>query len=196
MLDFKLVKRIVDSADPRTPRGLRDRAILAIFFGGGLRRGEVRNLRIGDVRHTRGGTTFLYLRSTKARRDAEQALPTWAATIVNELVKVRTRSGAGPSEYLFVGYTGRGGAKQTDRPISTVAIYELFKAYCAKAGAGEFVTPHSARATAITKLLADGVPHRKVQEFSRHSSVQMVELYDKRRLGVEDNPGKDLDYEE
>lgn len=43
-------------------------------------------------------------------------------------------------------------------------------------------TPHSARATAITKLLADGVPHREVQEFSRHSSVRMVERYDKRVL--------------
>jgi integrase len=74
-------------------------------------------------------------------------------------------------------------------------LYRLFKHYCEKAGATQFLTPHSARATAITKLLADGIPHREVQEFSRHSSIQMVELYDKRRLTVEENPGKELDYE-
>jgi hypothetical protein len=49
--------------------------------------------------------------------------------------------------------------------------------------------------TAISKLLSDGISHREVQEFSRHSSVQMVELYDKRRIGVEDNPGKKLEYD-
>jgi integrase len=66
--------------------------------------------------------------------------------------------------------------------------------YCKAAGSTEFVSPHSARATAITKLLADGLPHRLVQEFSRHSSIQMVELYDKRRVGVEDNPGAKLKF--
>ena len=54
---------------------------------------------------------------------------------------------------------------------------------------------HSARATAITRLLAEGIPHREVQEFSRHASIQMVELYDKRRIGVDKNPGRGLDYD-
>jgi integrase len=63
------------------------------------------------------------------------------------------------------------------------------------AGAGRYATPHSARATAITKLLADGIPHREVQEFSRHSSIQMVEWYDKRRFSVEQSPAKELSYE-
>ena len=63
-----------------------------------------------------------------------------------------------------------------------------------RAGAGNFVSPHSARATAITKLLSDGFSHREVQEFSRHASIQMVEVYDKRRISIDDNPASDLDY--
>ena len=92
-------------------------------------------------------------------------------------------------------YRGQGGKAATNRPLSTSGLYSLFTQYCRLAGASKYITPHSARATAITKLLADGIPHRQVQEFSRHSSVQMVEVYDKRRIGVEENPAKDLDFE-
>jgi integrase len=63
-------------------------------------------------------------------------------------------------------------------------------------GAGPHVTPHSARATAITKLLTDGIPHREVQAFSRHASIQMVEHYDKRRFDVERSPAKGLEFDE
>jgi integrase len=78
--------------------------------------------------------------------------------------------------------------------MSDTGLYLLFKQYCMAAGAGMYVTPHSARATAITKLLSDGVPHRVVQEFSRHASIQMVEWYDKRRFDVEQSPAKGLVY--
>jgi integrase len=109
---------------------------------------------------------------------------------------VRKTQGAKPGDYLFNSYRGRGGRNPVSAPISTHGIYELFKRYCKQAGIKEFVSPHSARATAITRLLSRGIPHREVQEFSRHSSIQMVELYDKRRLGVEDSPGRGLDYDD
>ncbi len=195
MLDFKLVKKVIEAADPSTPKGLRDKAILSVMFGGGLRRSEVCNLRLGDVRKSSAGTVYLYLRSTKAKKDAEQALPPWAAAVVVKLVQSRVKQGAGTADFLFVGYTGQAGKSPTDKPISAVGLYKLFKLYCSLAGAGKFVSPHSARATAITRLLASGIPHRQVQEFSRHSSIQMVELYDKRRIGVDENPAKDLDFD-
>lgn len=195
MIQFDLVKKIIAGADPRTPKGLRDRCILCVLFGGALRRSEVAALRVGDIRRSRSGTVFLYLRSTKAKRDAEQALPKWAAAPLTELAKRRAEEGAGSGDYLLVSYTGRGGKVPTPEPVSASGIYKLFKEYCRKAGAGDFVTPHSARATAITRLLDEGIPHRQVQEFSRHSSIQMVEVYDKRRIGVDRNPGKTLDFD-
>ena len=194
MIDFELVMEIVELPDASTPKGIRDRAILAILFGGGLRRSEVVSLRIGDIRRTSSGTTYLYLRHTKAKRDAEQALPAWAAEYVWGLIKERKALGAGEGDYLFVGFTGRAGTAVTNKPMSDTGLYLLFKQYCSAAGAGAFATPHSARATAITKLLADGIPHREVQEFSRHSSIQMVEWYDKRRFDVEQSPAKGLSF--
>ena len=194
MIDFDLVMDIINLPDVSMPKGRRDRALLAVLFGGGLRRSEVVAIRIADVRRTSSGTTYLYLRHTKAKRDAEQALPPWAAEPVWELIRERKTSGAGDADYVFVGFTGRAGATVTTKPMSDTGLYLLFKQYCMAAGAGSFATPHSARATAITKLLTDGIPHREVQEFSRHSSIQMVEWYDKRRFDVEQSPAKGLSF--
>jgi integrase len=194
MIDFDLVMEIISLPDTSTAKGRRDRAILATLFGGGIRRSELVALRLGDVRKTSGGTTFLYLRHTKAKRDAEQALPTWAAEPLWSLIAERKADGASDADYLFVGFTGRAGQATSRGAISDTGVYLLFKRYCMAAGAGAFATPHSARATAITKLLSDGIPHREVQEFSRHASIQMVEWYDKRRFDVEQSPARDLSY--
>ena len=195
MVDFELVMEILSLPDRGTQKGRRDAAILALLFGAGLRRSEVVSLRIGDVRRTGSGTTYLYLRHTKAKRDAEQAVPNWAAEALAHLIKDRKAQKASDGDHLFIGFSGQGGKTPTNKPISDTGLYLLFKQYCVSAGAGAYVTPHSARATAITKLLTDGIPHREVQEFSRHASIQMVEWYDKRRFDVEQSPAKGLSYE-
>lgn len=195
MLDFKLVKKVINAPDISKPKGLRDQAILAVLFGGGLRRSEAAKLRLVDVKKSAVGTLYLYLRSTKARQDAQQALPKWASEPVLKLLKRRRQEKALDGDFLFISYTGRGGKVPSSLGVSASGIYKLFKFYCSKAGASRFVSPHSARATAITKLLDQGIPHREVQEFSRHSSIQMVELYDKRRIAVDQNVAKELEFE-
>ncbi|HMO02388.1 MAG TPA: site-specific integrase [Oligoflexia bacterium] len=194
MIDFALVKKIVQAPNLKLPYGLRDQALLAVLFGGGLRRSEAANLRLADIRNSPSGLLYLTLRATKAGRDANQTLPAWSAAIVRDLISQRLDQGAKPGDYLFVSYRGRGAKNWSNLPISESGIYKLFKKYCLMVGEKEFVSPHSARATAITKLLTDGLSHREVLEFSRHSSVQMVEVYDKRRFGVDNSPARKLDY--
>jgi integrase len=196
MISFDLVMSIVTAPDAQSPKGVRDRAILALLFGGALRRSELTQLRIGDVRQSSNGTSFLYLRSTKAKVDAQQALPKWSVTYLLAHLEQRRAEGGSEHDYLFVGYTGQGGKVPSSTAISDVGVYQLFKNYCSAVGAGPYVTPHSARATAITKLLTDGIPHREVQAFSRHASIQMVEHYDKRRFDVEKSPAKGLTFED
>jgi integrase/recombinase XerD len=192
-LDFDDVPLVIDAIEDG-PRATRDRAIICALFGGGLRRCEVVKLLIGDVALTSAGTTFLLLRSTKDGQDHQQALPEWAAEAVWSLVEERIEAGAAQDDPLFVTWTGKGGTVPTERPMSDASVYLIFKRACEAAGLSGAYTPHSARATAITKLLADGTPHREVQEFSRHKSVQMVEWYDKRRFGVDRSPAKGLSF--
>jgi integrase/recombinase XerD len=195
MIDFAKVLEVINQPDCQSEKGRRDRAMLATLFGSGLRRSEVVAIRLGDVRRTSKGTMYLYLRSTKAKKDAEQVVPEWAASAIEAVLKDRAQHGALTGDYLFISYTGQAGKTAVERPLSDSGLYKLFKSYCLLAGVIGHVSPHSARATAITKLLDDGVSHREVQEFSRHSSVSMVEAYDKRRFDVERNPGKKLTFD-
>lgn len=194
MIDFSLVKVILSLPDISKPKGVRDLALLSVLFGGGLRRSEVVGIRLGDVRKTPKGTIYLRLRATKSKQDYDQPIPAWASKNVLELIKLREESGAESGDYLFVSFRGKGGLIETTEAISDYGIYNLFKNYCKTAGANKYATPHSARATAITKLLDTGLSHREVQEFSRHASIQMVEVYDKRRIGIDENPAKDLEF--
>lgn len=194
MVPFEKVKSVIAGVEGDSPKSIQDAAILACLFGGALRRGEVVNLILGDVRRTKAGTTFLYLRATKSGKDAPQALPKWAANRVLRQLRARVGMGAGPGDPLFCSFRGKGGASASSKGISGMGISKLFRRACVKAGLPPTLTPHSARATAITRLLASGLPHREVQEFSRHSTVRMVELYDKRRIGVDENAAKQLKY--
>jgi integrase len=194
MVPYDYVPRILEQPDKTTPKGIRDHALLSILFGAALRRSEIIKLRLGDIKKTKAGTTFLQLRNTKAKRDAEQALPSWAAEALALLLDQRAKEGASSSDFLFISYRGRGGSTPTTFQLSDNGLYRIFKQYAKQAGVPAVVTPHSARATAITRLLDQGIPHREVQEFSRHSSIQMVEAYDKRRYSTDQNPARVLDY--
>ena len=196
MVRFDAVRALLALPDTSSAKGAQDKAILCLLFGGGLRRSEIIGLRLSDVRRSPRGNVYLYLRATKAQKDASQGVPPWAAGALLEHMSHRTAAGAAPNDPLFTSFRGKGGSVPSNAPLSPSGVYRMFVRYCAAGAGGRFLTPHSARATAITKLLTDGVPHRLVQEFSRHASVQMVEHYDKRRLTVDENPGVALSFDE
>lgn len=175
----EMVEKVLAAPSRHTPEGRRDRAILACLFYGALRRSEVAALNIGDVTAVKTGIA-LKLRNTKNGNTYIQPLPIFGQREIR--AALRDRQGASLSEPLFVEHFG---ARLTDN-----RVYKLFKMYCAVAGLGENFSPHCARASAITRLLELGVEYRKVQQFSRHASIKMVELYDKRRLELIDNPAK------
>lgn len=193
MIDYELVRRMLELPDLSTARGVRDRAVLALLFGGGLRRSEARALVIDDVKRSQKGVIYVRLRATKNKTDADQPLPDWAAEAVILLIRQRETQGALGGDPLLNSFVGRAGATPVKRGMSSDGIYKLFRRYADELNLWS-ATPHSARATAITRLLDSGVSMRDVQAFSRHSSVQMVEVYDKRRLNLEDNPGRALKF--
>jgi len=194
MLNFSLVKKVIEIPVTDQAGGIRDKAALSLLFGCGLRRSEVVALKLCDLCQSVQGTPYIRLRATKNKKDANQPLPNWVNENVEVLKNQRLNEGADVSDPLFVSYRGSTAKNGHHVQMTANGLYKMFKMYCLKAGVGSFITPHSARATAITKLLSDGVDHREVQEFSRHSSIQMVENYDKRRYKIEDNPGRKIKY--
>ncbi len=186
-IDAEKIDKLLDAPDPKSKTGIRDRALLAILFGGGLRRSEALALNLADVALSAKGNLYLKLRHTKAGQIQEQALPEWAANRFSDLVIQRKRDGATEQDPLFVMYYLDG------KPRSRLAektIYLIFTRYAAALGIK--AAPHSARASAATKLLLDGFAEKDVQRFLRHSTSKMVEAYDKRARTVDESAALNL----
>jgi integrase len=194
IVEFDRVPELIERPSAYTNDGVRDRAMLALLFGCGLRRSEVINLQVGDIIHLKGDRLGVRLGRTKTGQDFELPIPEWAAIHIAKYVARRNQEHkVDESQPLFVRYRG---PKRTPIPgkIPDKTFYRIFKRACFQAGLPPTITPHSARATAITRLLDQGLSHREVQWFSRHSHVQAVETYDKKKVTLENNPGKILSY--
>lgn len=188
--DKKIIEMFA-ACDLTTKSGVRDLALLSVLFGGGLRRSEVVKLRVGDVKVSAEGQLYLELRATKNRKDESQALPEWVTESLSALIAQRKADGVSEQAPLFVSYNGN---RNKSGHLSDRAVDRYFKQYCKRVGLAPIYSPHSARASAITKLLELGETHDKVKQFSRHSSVTMVDVYDKRIKRLSESPVKKLSY--
>lgn len=192
MVDFKIVRDIIDAAKDDSLCGHRDSCLLAFLFGLGLRRSEAVKILMTDFRTSPEGTQYVRLRKTKSGKDDILPINSFVEPYLQEWLNKREEAGV-KSVFLFPAVEGKHRKRVlADRSMSTSSVWRVFKNACRKLGLSRKFSPHSARATAITKLLAEGWDFKSVQSFSRHSSITMVERYDKRRIQIEQNPGLKL----
>lgn len=177
LIPFDLVKRILESTG-KNKEGIRDNALLSLLFGAGLRRNEAYNLRLGSIHISPTGTKYIRL-TQKGGFTVEKALPDWTANSLQKLLEVRKADGAQGKDYLFLSYKGY--KEEIKGRLSESSIYRIFKRYCANVGLDyDRVSPHCARATAITKLLIDGNDYEEVRQFAGHARLTTTQKYDKR----------------
>lgn len=190
MMNYDDVQRLVYEPTKHGKTGIRDAAFFALLFGAALRRNEAIKLDLQNIKY-KDKLIYVELTNTKNKDDINQVLPKWAAIILKGYATQRTAEGARPEDPLFVGYT-RWEAPDSQRVTASAMWYRL-KTWCKRLKISHVGT-HAGRATAITKLLDDGATHRQVREFSRHKSIQMVEVYDKRRTKLSESLGLKLSY--
>ena len=185
LLDFGEVHGRIDSMPSNTPQERRDRAILAVLFGCGLRRSELTKLTTDSIKKNSKGVLYFQLRDTKGGGDQEQPIPAWIIPIVfailSDLKMLATASYCQP---LFMHYRP---GKRCGQPVAPEYVYRLFKRHFG-------VGPHSARATGASKLLGEGHSIKAVQAFLRHNKPDQVLIYDRRVIGLENNPGRFLQF--
>jgi integrase len=192
------VRQIFDSINARTPDGMRDKAFLALLFGGGLRVSEALGIRIGQVEVTKAGEVVVYLASTKAGCDAHQEISPDLSKYITDFIAYRQQTGAKDVEPLIAVFIqGKAKWRYTPEkipiPICRQTALLWFERLCRDAGLPRF-TPHAARRTAIMMLLDANQSHRQVASFSRHSSVSMVEYYDQKKFSGPDSIAKKLKF--
>jgi len=145
--------------------GLRDRAVLELLYGSGLRVSEVAGLTIDRVDLTRGRVLVM----GKGSKEREVPMSDPAVEAVRRWVsEARDAMGSGSASLFF---------NRTGRPIGQRDIRALVEGYSGRLLPGRRVTPHTLRHSYATHLLEGGADIRAVQELLGHATVATTQRY-------------------
>ena len=159
------VDAIMESVDLSAPSGLRDRAILEVLYGCGLRVSELTSLRISDIFLGEG-----FVRVT-GKGDKQRVVPIGesAEQAVRAYMEVRPEPQPKAEDILFLGKSGNA--------LSRVSIFNLVKKQAMIAGIHKEISPHTFRHSFATHLIENGADLRVVQEMLGHESILTTEIY-------------------
>ena len=167
VLSYGEVKRLLDSAKGGDPIELRDRALLELMYGCGLRASEAVGLELTDVDLKRG-----FVRP-HGKGSKERIVPLGgeaAAAVSRYLQRGRPELvGSRPERGLFVNF--RGGS------LTRQGLYKIIQRHAKDAGLEGKMSPHTLRHTFATHLLSGGCDLRSVQEMLGHADVSTTQLY-------------------
>jgi integrase/recombinase XerD len=161
------VEGLLEAPETKTPLGLRDRAMLEVMYGTGMRVSELTGLRLGEtdleeatvVVRGKGGKQRLLPLGRQAR--------SWLKKYLNR-GRPAVRNSRGCRE-VFV--NNRGGA------LTRMGFWKILKKHASARGLSSRVTPHVLRHSFATHLLEGGADLRTVQELLGHSSIRTTQIY-------------------
>ncbi len=173
VLRVKEATELVESPRPDTatdaeadPIQLRDRALLELMYGSGLRVGEVAGLTLDRVDLDRGRVLVM----GKGSKEREVPLSDFAvAAMADYLREGRASMVPTGSQHIFF--------NRRKKPMSTRDIRAMVEQYGERMSSGRHVTPHTLRHSFATHLLEGGADIRAVQELLGHASVATTQRY-------------------
>ena len=159
------VERLLDGPAGTSPRDLRDRALIELLYGCGLRAAEACDLDVGDVR-----LDAEHVRVT-GKGGKQRVVPLGGAATAalgRYLARGRPRMASAPSGRVFVSVRGR--------PLHPSDVRRSLLRALERAGVAER-SPHALRHTFATHLLEGGADLRSIQDLLGHASVGTTQVY-------------------
>jgi integrase/recombinase XerD len=167
-LSVEEVNALLDSVDMSTHEGTRNRAMLEVLYGCGLRVSEMTGLKISDL--------FLDVDFIKVvgKGDKERLVPIGSQAIkyikmYRETIRVHVPVKKGEEDMLFLNRRGT--------RLSRMMVFLVIKACASKIGLKKTISPHTFRHSFATHLIEGGADLRAVQEMLGHSSITTTEIY-------------------
>ena len=162
------IEKLLEAPNLDSPYGLRDRSMLELMYGSGLRVSELVGLRLDQV-NTNLGLVRLVGKGSKERvvPIGEEALY-WLARYVKQARPDLLKAGR-VDDALFLSSRGRA--------ITRQAFWQNIKKHLLKAGVKTVFSPHSLRHAFATHLLNHGADLRSVQMLLGHSSLSTTQIY-------------------
>lgn len=171
ILDREEVDAILGAINRRTPSGCRDRALIALMHGAGLRVSEALALRPKDVDLDTGAVVVQRGKGNK-RRTA--ILDAGRAELVATWLERRRRLGiTARTAPLICGIS----SNNLGEPLDPSQVRRMVKRRAAKAGIEKRVHPHGFRHAHAVELLQDGIPMGSIKAQLGHSRTATTSVY-------------------
>ncbi len=161
------IEALLAAPTPDEPLGWRDRALLEVAYGTGVRVSELVGLEVGDIWFDEALIRVLG-KGSKERlvpigRRALGAAALYGREIRPQLDRGKSR------ERFFLNARGQ--------PLSRVGAWGIIKRSARRAGIKKRVTPHTLRHSFATHLLEGGADLRAVQEMLGHADLSTTQIY-------------------
>ena len=167
-LSIHEINSLIDAIDLSKPEGMRNKAILEMLYGCGLRVSEVIDLKISNL--------FLDIELVKilGKGNKERLVPigSEAAKFLQiwlQEVRVHLKIKPGQEDWVFINNRGSS--------LSRVMVFLIIKGLATKIGLKKTISPHTFRHSFATHLLEGGADLRAVQEMLGHESITTTEIY-------------------
>jgi len=172
-LSEKEVEALISAVTGDDPLARRDRAILEVLYGTGLRISELTGLSLGDL-DVEGGLLRAFGKGAKERVVpvaglAREALRAWLSTGGRDVLVPDRWARRGDAEAVFL--NARGGR------LSRQGAWGIVRKYGRMVGLENRLTPHVLRHSCATHMLDRGADIRVVQELLGHASVSTTQVY-------------------
>jgi site-specific recombinase XerD len=171
ILSAEQLQRLIEAVPERAPFGVRDRAMMKLAYGAGLRVSELTSLNVGQVWSGKRPRDWLELPGSACKGGRGRGLPLGpvAQQAVAELIAFQRQ---------------RGFSVESEAPLLTTRQHQRLPAREVqravqryREGAEVAATPHTLRHTFASRLTAAGVGLRAVQHLLGHQSIRTTEVY-------------------
>jgi integrase/recombinase XerD len=167
-LNINEINQLIDAIDASKPEGMRNKAIIEMLYGCGLRVTELVELRISNIY---AETEFI---KVIGKGNKERIVPIGSVAlklleIYVSQIRVHLNIKKGHEDYIFLNRLGS--------RLSRISVFNLIKSLAQKIGIHKNISPHTLRHSFATHLIEGGADLRAVQEMLGHASITTTEIY-------------------
>ena len=167
VLSVEEIDRLIGAIDLSTNEGHRNRAIIEMLYGSGLRVSELVNLQLSAMYRQEG---YMLIRGKGSKQRLVPISPV-AEEWFGYWMQDRSHWPIAPKCEDFAFLNRRG------QPLTRAMVFTIIKRLCAKAGIEKTVSPHTLRHSFATHLLQNGADLRIIQQLLGHEELSTTEIY-------------------
>ena len=167
VLSLEEVNRLVEAVDLSSAEGHRNRAMLEMLYGSGLRVSELTGLRLSDIYREEG---YLLVRGKGSKQRLVPISPV-ADKWFGYWLEDRSHLDVKP-EAKDIAFLNRYG-----RQLTRAMVFTIIKRLAEKAGIHKVISPHTLRHSFATHLLQNGADLRVIQQLLGHEKITTTEIY-------------------